>query len=237
MGFPKEYREHPTAQKLYIWGMRRVGNHAITEWIAQHFGKTIHNNDIQYEKPWYVREYGEGDIIDLQIDSFEDLAPPITEKPGRGSYLPGKDTIFLLRDWYNVCASRSISGRGFQNSCRYPGNSEYIRPCDEVYLEYCKLWEKYPDNFILYNKWATDENYEIEIEERYGWKRSPRINEMPKSGIGGGSSFNVELNTEAVNERYLNIKWRNSHEWKLIIGNDEINSYNESIFGMNGKEL
>jgi hypothetical protein len=104
-----------------------------------------------------------------------------------------------------------------------------------VYLKYCKLWEKYPDNFILYNKWATDEKYEIEIEKRYGWDRNPRLNQLPTSGIGDGSSFKMGLTQ--MNERYLQIAKNYPDEWKLISENEEINYYTKLIFGIDIKEL
>jgi len=207
-----------------VWGMRRVGNHAIIEWIAQHFERTLHRNDIIQEKPWVIKEYGDGKYYDCHIDSYEDFAP---------AFQVVKDnTIILLRDWYNVSASRLFSGRGWHDTCRFPDKKDYIRSCEEVYIEYCKLWEQHPEKFILYNKWATDENYEIEIEKRYGWNRSKRIQKLPKSGIGRGSSFGDESSLNLVNERFMKIANEHPHIWEQMIDNDEINKYNEQIFGL-----
>ena len=200
--------------------MRRVGNHAITEWISNHFTKTLHNNDVIQNKPWLIKTYGEGNLIDCYIDSYEDFAPKHIDK----------NTIILLRDWYNMSASRLISGRGWKNSCRYDNQHGYNRSCEEVYLQYCKLWEQYPDNFIIYNKWCEDEDYQKEIEQRYGWSRVPRLDKLPESGIGDGSSFKgTKL---SFDERYLEVIDKHPEEWVQICSNIEINNYSKVIFGI-----
>ena len=224
----KLHNVNSDTKKYDIWGMRRVGNHAITEWISSHFNNTIHYNDIVNKKPWRIKQYEtgfKGNDVDLIVNSYEDFEPEEVNE----------NTIILLRDWYNMSASRLVSNRGWDKSCRYPNKSNYDRSCAEVYLKYCKLWEKHPDNFILYNKWTTDENYEIEIEKRYGWNRTPRLNKLPTSGIGDGSSFDIGLSK--MNERYSEIATKYPNEWKLIISNEEINHYTKLIFGIDVKEL
>ena len=219
----KLYNINSNIKKYDVWGMRRTGNHAIIEWISSHFNKTLHRNDVVKSKPWLIKEYGGGEIIDLTIDSYEDFAPTEIKE----------NTIILLRDWYNMCASRLVSKRGWRNSCRYNDEISYIRSCAEVYLEYCKLWEKYPDNFILYNKWCNDDKYEKEIEKRYNWKRVPRNNNLPSSKIGGGSSFKKDVvENTSFDERYLDVIKNYPDEWIDICSNEEINNYCNKIFGL-----
>tara|TARA_R110001606_G_scaffold337288_1_gene485336 strand:+ start:180 stop:1706 length:1527 start_codon:yes stop_codon:yes gene_type:complete len=211
----------PTDIKKYkIWGMRRCGNHAITEWISNHFNKTLHNNDIIQNKPWLIKTYGKGNLINCCIDSYEDFAPTQIDK----------NTIILLRDWYNMSASRLVSNRGWKNSCRQDNQHGYIRSCEEVYLQYCKLWEQYPNNFIIYNKWCEDEDYQKEIEERYNWNRVSRLNKLPESGIGDGSSF--KKTKLAFDERYLEVIEKYPEEWIQICSNSKINNYSKKIFGI-----
>jgi len=227
----KLHRINSETKKYHIWGMRRSGNHAITEWISSHFNSTFHRNDIIKDTPWNVKKYESSikqKVNDCIINSYEDFEP-IEVNDG---------TIIILRDWYNMCASRLNSGRDWQNSCRYKNELHFNRNCAEVYLEYCKLWEKYPDNFILYNKWCNDKNYEKEIEERYGLKRVVRKNILPESGIGEGSSFEEKLSEDSkFNERYLKVIKKYPEDWKLIISNEEINKYCKKIFGIDIKEL
>ena len=230
------YRESE-APRLFIWGLRRVGNHAIIEWIAQHgFKRVIHNNDIIGGRPWAYREYGENAYdekcpIDLHIDSYEDFEPTITKTPE-------KNRIFFLRDWYNVASSRHVSGRGYIDTCRNKNDHRRNRSCEEVYIKYCELWDKYPDNFILYNQWCTDADYLKSIEKRFGWEHSPRTNKMPKSGIGEGSSFdNVVENSNIFNERYLDVKWKEPETWEQMTNNPIVNDYCEKIFDMKVEEL
>ena len=113
----KLYNTPVNLKKYKIWGMRRVRTHAITECISNHFTKTLHNNDVIQNKPWLIKTYGEGNLIDCYIDSYEDFAPKHIDK----------NTIILLRDWYNMSASRLISGREWKNSCRYDNQHGYYR--------------------------------------------------------------------------------------------------------------
>jgi hypothetical protein len=227
----KDYNNNPEATLFKVWGMRRVGNHAIIEWISKHFNKTIHNNDIISGRPWVIKEYGTGNVVDLQIDSYEDFEPRLDSEPD-------SNTIFLLRDWYNVCASRHVSGRGWTYSARHFNGVNYNRSCSEVYLKYCELYEKYPDNFILYNQWVEDESYLKSVEQRYDWKHIPRDNKMPKSGIGGGSSFSNEVvDPKRFNQRYKDVMENDKDNWELMIGDSKINDYCEKIFNMKVTDL
>lgn len=218
----KLYDTPSNLNKYDVWGMRRCGNHAIIEWISSHFTKTLHNNDIIQNKPWLIKTYGEGNYVDCQIDSFEDFPPKEEDIT--------KNTIIILRDWYNMSASRLVSGRGWQHSCRYDNQHGYTRSCEEVYLEYCKLWEKYPNNFIIYNKWVSDVEYQREIESRFGWNTVQRIDKLPESGIGNGSSFkDTKL---SFDERYLDVIENHPYEWVKICSNEKINEYSKRIFGI-----
>ena len=92
------------------------------------------------------------------------------------------------------------------------------------------MWEQYPDNFIIYNKWCEDEDYQKEIEQRYGWSRVPRLDKLPESGIGDGSSFKgTKL---SFDERYLEVIDKHPEEWVQICSNTEINNYSKVIFGI-----
>ncbi len=214
------YNTSDNLKKYNIWGMRRSGNHAITEWIASHFSKTFHDNDVIQNKPWVTKIYGKGNLVDCYIDSYEDFAPKHINK----------NTIILLRDWYNMSASRLVSGRGWKNSCRHYDQHGYNKSCEEIYLQYCKLWEQYPNNFIIYNKWCEDEDYQKEIEQKYKWGRVPRLNKLPESKIGNGSSF--KKSKLSFNERYLDIIKNYPEEWVDICSNKKINQYSEKIFGI-----
>lgn len=218
----KLYDTPNTIHKYDVWGMRRCGNHTITEWIASHFNKTLHNNDIIQSKPWLIKTYGNGNYIDCEIDSFEDFPPSDEEIDD--------NTIIILRDWYNMSASRLVSGRGWEYSCRFNDQHGYTRSCEEVYLEYCRLWEKYPNNFIIYNDWVSDEDYRKQIEARYGWSYSPRLENLPESGIGNGSSF--KDSKLSFDERYLTIVENYPQEWIRICSNSKINKYSKLIFGI-----
>lgn len=218
---------------LNIFGLRRVGNHAMIEWIAKHFDHTKHYNDCWgWPTPnnnWVTKEYGDSSkAFDLTIQSYEDFEPSIEE-------VEHPDTILLLRDWYNVAASRHVSGRGYINSARQRHRSAYNRNVAEVWLKYAELYEQYPEKFILFNKWTLDETYRKEIAERFNLPgHAEYVSELPKSKIGSGSSFkDKEIDPEKVHLRYKLLASSDKNAYINIIGNPDINRYCSDIFGIN----
>ena len=144
-----------------IFGLRRSGNHAIIEWIAKHFECTIHYNDcIGYPNPtfiWSKHKYGNTKVKPVcEIFSYEDFEPSIEE-------LQNKDTLFILRDWPNIAASRLKSKRGI-DSARQRHNKERNRDAIDVWKEYIKLYEMYPEKCLIYNKLIYDKDYLKQIE-------------------------------------------------------------------------
>ena len=89
---------------------------------------------------------------------------------------------------------------------------------------------------IIYNKWCYDEKYQKEIEDRYGWKRVLKHNNLPESGIGRGSSFGGELEKLSFNERYLKVIENYPNDWVDMCSNKEINNYSKKIFGLEVEE-
>ena len=208
--------------KYNTYGLRRSGNHMVIEWILSHFKYGYHKNAIKNGKVGQHVTWLDGKInlkkplddkYDILISSYEDVAPnDILE-----------NDIIILRDWYNIWASRIKSNR---DNC-WGGN------CDEIYLKYCELYDKYPNKFILYNKLVSDSKYAIEIENRFGWSHKKVPTNLPKSGIGMGSSFTGNnINVNQVNNRYQLIAKTNPKKWENVIKNTEINNYMKKIFNI-----
>jgi hypothetical protein len=146
-------------EEINVYGLRRSGNHIIIEWLLSHFDSGILINNYNHTKYKNIYHYNNSKICkinnykninsDMIIKSHEDICPDKINK----------NDILILRDWYNVCASRYISKRGWENSC--DNNS-----CADVYLKFCKLYDKYSENFILYNFIVDDNEYIKTIEKK-----------------------------------------------------------------------
>jgi len=217
---------------LNIFGLRRVGNHAIIEWIARHFKHTKHLNDCWgWPVPnsnWSTKEYGELSLpIDLIIQSYEDFEPSIQE-------VEDSNTILLLRDWYNMAASRHVSRRGYGNTARSRHKASYNRSVSEVWIKYAELYEQYPEKFILFNKWTVDEEYRKEVSKRFSFPGNAEyVNKLPESKIGAGSSFkDQELDPEKVSLRYRQLVEKDIRAYNDITGNTLINGYCKRIFNI-----
>lgn len=218
---------------LNIFGLRRVGNHAMIEWIAKHFNHTKHYNDCWgWPVPsnnWVTKEYGDSSAsFDLTIQSYEDFEPSQEE-------IEHPDTILLLRDWYNMAASRHVSGRGYINSARQRHASAYNRNVSEVWLKYAEIYHKYPEKFILFNRWTLDEDYRREVSERFNLPGIVEyVSELPKSKIGSGSSFkDSKIDPEEVHLRYKLLASSDKKAYINITSNAEINRHCSTIFGIN----
>ena len=210
--------------------MRRSGNHFIIEWLLSHYASGHHLNQMRSDgvtpyNQWHwegnrlqkIKDIGNRPV-EVKVVSYEDEAPTKVED----------GTIIILRDWYNICASRIVSKRGWKDSC--PSGD-----CPAVYTRLCELATKHPENTILYNRLIADPKYKREIEERYGWGDRPLSTTVPKSNIGKGSSFgNKRLLTPAdLNTRYKHVIETHPEEWAALTKYPEINRYMQQIFDIN----
>jgi len=216
-----------------IFGLRRTGNHTIIEWLSKHFTHTTHYNDCwgwpEPNNHWSKKEYG--DLLspaDLTIFSYEDFEPSKEE-------IEHSETIILFRDWYNIAASRHVSGRGYKDTARHRHKSGYNRSVVEVWLKYAELYENHPDRFILFNKWTTSEGYRNEVASRLGLQgHVPYTQQLPESKIGNGSSFGEDtINPWDVNLRYTKLATEHPAAYFDITSNSTVNDFCRKIFNIN----
>lgn len=210
-----------------IFHMRRAGGHAFIEWLASDYQHTLHYNDcFEWETTancWVIKNYG-SDIknIDCTIHSYEDFEPTIQE-------LEQPNTFIILRDWFNMCASRIVSNRGAGKTARQRFVSERTRECEEVFLQYMSLYQRMPERFIIYNSWVANESYRAEVAKRLDLRAPWFTYEMPKSKIGNGSSFSTNINADEVNSRYLKLPHQ---DLEYLTRNQEINTFCKEVFGI-----
>jgi hypothetical protein len=201
----------------------RSGNHAIIEWIASHYKHAAHHNDITRTSGNNFIEYGvPTNPVDCTIYSVETILPFNAFVPAWPLDIdPGAHRLGILRDYYNMQASAIRLSRKFAWARR-------------VFLLNKQLWpgfaEAYlarPSTFVLFNRWTSDSKYLLEIEQLFGWHHVPRSATLPKSGVGGGSSFN---NLAGHNDRWAQMD-SNDWAWREVLNSPKARELNEQIFG------
>lgn len=221
-------------KQFIFFGMRRCGNHAILEWISTHFNNVTHFNDCYGFPPKQIAKiikYGDETYnTDLEITSYEDFIPSLEE-------IENDNVFIIFRDWYNMASSRIVSSTKYPDSNRMLVRERHEKKFTSnnvigTWIGYAKLYEKYPEKFILYNKWVSDEEYRNSIKDRLGLNGIGNfVNTLPKSNIGKGSSFgDTEISANAVNNRYKVLL--NSPELFNTIDRSDVRYYCEKIFDM-----
>jgi hypothetical protein len=213
-----------------VYGLMRSGNHAIIEWIAGHFQRVAHHNDITRLTPHGYVEYGDSKTpIDCAIFSTETVIPfsPVEARLRRSISLPPEARpIGILRDYYNAQASLIRFGQ------TYP----WAR---HMYKEHKRLWPQFalsylarPHDFIVFNWWVEQLEYQQGVETAFGWPRVDRVRTVPNSGIGKGSSFE---SPGELSHQQLNARWRSmpagDAAWEDAVDCPAAKELNERIFG------
>lgn len=218
-------------RELRIFGMRRSGNHAIIEWIASHFDKTLHYNecwgwDRIENKSQHVYGNKNANALGLTIYSYEDFCPSEEE-------IKDSRSLLILRDWYNMMSSRIISNR---NTAKHRHAKNFNnKNVLGVWLQYIDMYKSYQDKFILYNKWVTDPYYRQIVSNifKLNTNQDKYTTKLPSSGIGCGSSFdnNGTIDTNMVNIRYKLLKDKNPNFYESIL-NDQVIDPCKKIFNI-----
>lgn len=213
-------------------GMQRSGNHAIIEWLLNHFNYYSHRNNIlgfhYTDKPAQIYEQiSDNNTVECHIDSWENYYPGRiqTLKKEHDNFFSFSSSsssdssfttsifplIVILRDPYNWWASYyrfPILNPNVLNQPREYAITKYI-----AHAEYIKKsTKKIYNNYISYNKWVNNYDYRREIEERYGLKKSDvgmnKVSETSKFG----STFDRFAYQNKAN------KMKIEERWKKVIG-------------------
>jgi hypothetical protein len=216
-------------REFRVFGLRRSGNHAVIEWIARHFEHVEHFNDVWgWDEFTFGRRVEYGDVsrpIDCRILSYEDFEPSSEEAAD-------PRCILLLRDFYNVAASRLESGRGIDSS-RERHTKPFCRSSMEVWCHYADLFDAHRERFILFNEWAVSSDYRESLERRLHLGSAQHVSTLPASTIGKGSSFgDSTIDPRTINRRYLMLPYTFRAEWKRIVEDERVVSYCKTIFSI-----
>lgn len=236
---------------ILFHGLRRSGNHAIQQWVLQHFDglSTLCNNVPKIDENILYRVtetqyFQDGDAYSASDSRMLCESEPLThrdhlmvsfeDKDATFFYLPMKDyvgeyarqyDIAVLRSFYNMAASRMKPTRA-ENLTRMSQNvmKKWIEFA-EIYYFRKRGVEPY---FILFDRWFEDYYYRRELEEFFGWKETDGDMDFvpPK---GGGSSFDGR--SLPGTQLQVNDRWRRVEFPDYILKSDRARVLNRLIFG------
>lgn len=195
--FVKE--EFPRANLNFIVGMKRSGNHAISNWFVQNcFESLIYVNNIANEVPdsWhtYKSEYILPRMIDRLILSIEHR--PVSD------YLNLKP-VLIVRDPYNWLAS------WMSHTHFIPDNLEKDI---SMYLDNLSQ----DTDMINFNKWFVSREYRDVVAHKLGiTNRDIGINSV--TSFGKGSSFDKKSFDGRAQEMKVLRRWENMKDNSLYI--------------------
>lgn len=249
-----------------VFALRRSGHHAVIAWIEDcyrdsgaipaHVNEDEHNGHVLDESDPTWRVYDADKIISIAnsidknfkvlIVNYEDLA--YSEKYHINAYndpawqevsFKRCDTI-IIRDWYNLVASRLKRISDDRKSGSY-SLFETINwnSLAEMWIEQANLLANQHDpdlKCINFNRWRTDKSYRELLAASFGLVNAPISNKVPN--YGGGSSFDGTKYDGKANKMNLSKRWSEidsdmQMEFKKIINSaykETINELNKEIF-------
>lgn len=173
---------------IYLFGMRRSGNHVFADWLkGMGEGGWVHYNNCTLRDDGLVETGSpvQGLEYDTSLNSlitFEDHK--FNESMEK---LPERVSVLLLRDPYNLFASRLQHMRTKEDS-----------PIEMICNDAIKTWKEHADAFagydpyliVSFNRWYEDQEYREHIAKRLGMEFSDE-GFGSKAGwlFSGGSSF------------------------------------------------
>lgn len=199
----------PSSKHIFTFcGVQRCGNHAIINWVINHFNKEecVHHNNLDLGA---VTE----DSGEVAIYSYENHLP--TDVFQSATHPIGSPYI-ILRDPYNWLASLLAFGPR-------AGLHLYL----SWYIGYANYAINNPSQFISYNQWVLSENYKNELRKRmYLPTLTKEVSIKNVASQGGGSSFDgMRLNGRA-NEMEVLYRWKSglqdSNFRSIMFDNKEI---------------
>lgn len=244
---PQEHYEY------FFFGIKRGGNHAVINWILEHYDSYIHYNNCFLLNDLIYVEYKEDvikkgkDPYQIHLLSFEDR-PLILEKKLNSnikdvSKLKSSKNIILLRDAYNTYASRYMKKLNPSPNmiCWNDLWTEYNDP--NIWIGFAKEFLQITNYLndpikINFNYWFSKKKYRQEISAILGREHTDKALERV-SNQGGGSSFDYQNYDNQAQKMKLSKRYKifvNNNDFiKNIILNKEIEKLNKLIFNFSIK--
>jgi hypothetical protein len=232
--------------------MKRGGQHAIINWLAQQFEEEVHHyNGCHFNGEWeiiptraeWVIEYRHGNKYDYRKSGYKRFIdmrnPPIVQQIFNFEDYYVKNVIdklkfenyilfVVIRDAYNLFASvlKYVENRGKESDYYLNNPDERTKRLLDHY--------SYTEHHLNFNKWFVDKEYRDSICESLGLKNTDAgRNEI--GDFGKGSSFSkLECDGKAtemnVLERYKH--FLNNEKYLEMVSNEDLKEQTNKIFNI-----
>lgn len=209
-----------TLRRFAVYGMRRSGNHAVTEWLLKNCSGTDSRNVIKHSMVFsknscYLNDITGPNSIEAQVridhmfacSTFKNLIVTYEDRPTDyiTEFSLGYQKIVILRDILNVAASRHKRSMDSESWRAWMKMDEkfFIH-----WIEHAYASSKGQNVGIKFEKWTSSKDYRNKIANRL------RLNNIDStktvSHHGGGSSFNIydqkPPSPEELKERWKNVE-------------------------------
>jgi|19_taG_2_1085344.scaffolds.fasta_scaffold07759_3 hypothetical protein len=215
-------------KEIFVYGLRRGGIHAITNFVLWHFIEDLPNNYVKstvkrrhpfrdgnvhindaakYARPYKLPKYGSKQVIsyeDRKKSAYGDIGQVIrdTKRPCKT-----KLAIVVLRDPYNWIASHKK--RWNKGERKVPINL-WIRYAKTYFIDGVNDDRILPLNF---NRWFEDKNYRRSISDFIQEKHTDQGTKIVSSV---GSSFNSRKYNKSAGKMQILDRWKSLGKHKKL---------------------
>ncbi|HSW80048.1 MAG TPA: hypothetical protein VLG47_04700 [Candidatus Saccharimonadales bacterium] len=237
----------------HVFAQRRSGQHAIIDWLTrglENAGVEVgFENDICRRMNGVQRDVkavlGAMSTAGAAILNYEDIAYGLRDRvphyydAHEYAYSAKHHDILIIRDWYNLTASRLFSKMTAMNEGRY------VPILDVPQNETSEQWEELayisldrfegPFELINYNEWVRNALYRAKLSTRIGLV-DPDTSMSQVASIGRGSSFDGMSYDGSAQNMDVTRRWQYLQAdmlpaYRALIADPVISEMNTTIFG------
>jgi len=234
----------------HIFAQRRSGHHAVIDQLLTGYEDAgvaaLHINDVCRQPDTSdtdsIVEAAEGYgalIINYEDVSYGDrhVSGPYAGVRTRAEQATHHDMV-LVRDWYNLAASRLFKAVVSQECGQYVPIQDV--PWEETrrrWLEHASLASKEPDQplVVRYNTWFSDPEYRAGLNASYGLPvPSDSVGQVARIGRGSsfdGLRFDGDAQKMNVLERWRDLRPDMLPAYVALVTDDEIDHVSRNVFG------
>ena len=231
---------------FFVFGLRRAGNHALSDWLAGHFAPSevayLNSADLarfSVHGSRYAVDFGKYRDLErapkqrVLIVGYENLDPLLFPLVHNAGIARRADGLILLRDLVNTAASIARGARAA------PSFAYRFRARDfpDLWCRYARLHLAPPAGWrpVSYNAWVADAGYRQGLQVALGLP----IREVERDRVGafgGGSSFDGTALDGRGSSMAVLTRWDGMRDDKLlqflVLAEEEAFSLNARLFPM-----
>lgn len=259
-----------TIEQLHnIFSLRRSGHHAVISWLQDCYEitgiKSVHVNEDEAighvsdpkDPKWRVfsaveiisRARKENVMANTVLVNYEDLSykdrnriRAYSDPFWQEHAVYSRDTI-IVRDWYNLVASRIKKAAIDRENGDYPLlDSISWDTLASLWIEQAQMNARTGElglTWINFNRWRKEKDYRASIAESLGLSNSSNINSVPS--FGGGSSFDGLEHDGKAQSMLLDNRWEHLDgdlyaKYLEVLTIDQamvVSGLNQDLFGFN----